>query len=1689
MSRWARLRTAARTRLWPLGLCYAAVTIPLVLRASAGRYVGDNRFELYWNPARRVARTFALWDGSRGLGRIREDLWPGPTLPTAALRAIGLPPWLAESLFHAGLLVALGLGVVALIRIFRPTIDAGHVVAGAFAIVSPYSMGFLLPSQLFLYVAMAPWLAVVVHRGVHSRDPWRWAAAFALLTFLFGNTDPPGAIYALIPTALLLVYVVAVERTATMRDVVGWLARAAALAMLVNLAALVKLGLAAATFAQRLNDTETPETAALTSSWAESWRGLGFWLIYFRDAAGVARPQALWYFSSSIVVTITFLPPIAAVAALWTSRWRPRLLFAAMAVVALVIMVGGFPLDDPPPVGAAILDAYQRVPGLAAFRNSYKAGAGLVIGIGALLGAGVVGAGAWLRRFGRAGPAVVNVFAALLLAALAQPLVVGDIYDPATTMGEVPAHWVEALEWLETEDPSAGRVLVLPGTTRADYRWGWPGDDIFDALLARDHAVDTSIPLSNPRAAELLHAISEMVGPDYVDGSLAPVLSRLGIDTVVVRNDLTWERSSLPRPDDLDGLRADDDLTLVATFGEPGRWTTDPADRSVAAGRELQLPPVEVYRVRAPGPPLSVPDAPPLLVAGNGDAWPALSASGMLDDHRPVIYTADLDATSRRSLVDRGGRLVLTDTNRRRMEIVVGFVAEQSHTLAVGQDLDRPSSDLFAVAGSQSVATHRDARQISASGKARTITGFEPWYRPAQAFDGQSDTAWQVRIAEEPVGRSIRVDLAEPVSVDSIELTGTAVGRPGPHVARVALTFSDGSREVVDLEGGQVSQTFRARTTSSVDIEILGLIGSGSGTGSVGFSEIEIPGIDLAEDIAVPDDLRRAAQEDPALRDVLESTSLTVLLQREAGDGPAPIEASMRRRFWVPGDRSMALTGSLRLDPAVPDEIIADLAGVEPRAVGNRRHLGAIDGAGILAVDGDESTAWRAPAESAPGLTIEAGDAATLDIVAPAGEAYSPITELVAERGDQTARVTLVRSPACSSTDAEEQLSCATVGRVDVPAGTGPVVLRVTGLERRPGAGLLARPVAISEVFIDGAPNDAIDRSAPLPACDLSVLSVDGAPVPVRFDGTVGALLAGEPITFSACEELELTDGWHRLDSSVTGTAVDVARLDDGGDQAVDGEAPSVRVARRGPAFLDLAVDAPDGGMITTGESWDPGWVAFLDGEPLGPAVAINTLSGWRIPAVQDGVLHVVYLPQQRFDRSMALTVVGLLLCAWLVVRPRRWDEPTIAGAPPAATVRLGQTAQAAVLVVAIGFGAAVAGTSGAVVAGAAVVAGLLSPAGKSKPAALGALLFLLGATAATVLGSPLGEEAVRIDFAARRMLAAEIGAVAGVLVLAAVLLGALGERAVEVRRPERVASPRLALRLRSARQVVVDHLPVLVSGGVALIVRAMLAPSALAPSAAPVFTGVDLGLAYRTDVAWGASSPLAIVVAALSPLGPDVTLVLASAAVAAVAAVVAGVAANRRTAWLVGLAVAVLPLGWAMRLPEALAALAALLAVRAARGGSPQRAIVAGTLAAAGVLCRLDALVVVVGLGVWGASYFGRRWARTAVVAAAVPLALWWRWLVLDQSVLPALAPADAVPLGALLLGLQVLLLAAAVGAMVRRGSIGWQERLLIGASVLLVGIGIPDLGGRGVGVFLGPLALVWLGAVLDRIGIRAQG
>lgn len=1241
---------AAKWR-WALAAALVLLSLFAVFTSSPGWYVTDNRFEHFWAPARVLHRAGALWDPGRGLGGIRGELAFAYVTVLSVFRGLGAAPEVAERLWHVMLLTGAGLGMATLLSRFRLIFGPEHLVAGLFYAFNPYSVTFLIPSGLFLHYAVAPWLLVAFVVGVRGGRPWRWAAAFALLVWLSGTLDPPGLAYSLILFVPTGIYLVGVERACRWVDVITWLGRAALLSVVVSAGAVVQLVSGSAALAARLFGTESVEVVHRTSSWAESWRGLGFWPSYYPAGDGLLREQHAAYMLDSALVLLTFLPAAIALIVLTGSRWRPRLLFGALALTGMVFMVGPHPPDDPSPMGRLLLEVYQQVPALTAMRTGYKAGAGWAIGLAGLLGM------AASTLHGRSGP-TESVLTGLrvagcvaLIGVISVPLWTGAAYSREDRMQSIPEYWRAALAWLDRQ-PASTRALVLPGTSNSRYRWGSPGDDIFDALLARPHVVYAAFPETTPRAFDLERALDAYLGSGrYRPGTLAPVARRLGIEYVVVRNDLDWQAIDKPRPAVFHAIRDDPDLELVATFGRRGENVVATLDRSPAAVSESRLAPVEIFRLEGvAGTARVASPEPPLLLAGDGDAWPAIAGEGLLDDGRPIRYTADTSAPELAGLLSEGAPLVITDTNRRQVTASTRFGAVQSHTLAPSEDIGRAPTNLFDAPGSESVATFQDAARITSASIASGPTGYEPWSRPANAFDGDLRTSWTTGAFEDPVGRSVKVVFEEAVTIDEVGVVAARPSGGGRAVTLVNLIFSDGTTVIADVSAGQALARFPPRVTRTLELRI-GAV-EGSGGGPVGLSEVSVPSLDLSEAIQVPDDVFRAAEANVALADALADAPVWYVFERFQGQAEIAVERTIRRRFRTAGTRAYRFQARVAIGLETPDEVVDALAGDAVGAFATARFRGALEHRGGLAVDGRPETGWVAPADDGAKLTVRFPSAFVdkVEVTSSAGPERSPVTAVRITAGATVADVALLATECEGGGGAAD--ACRR-GTVNVPAGAiDRLTVEVIGVEQQPlGRGPGPAPMEISEVATSPGQWEGTPGAS---ACGLGIVSIDERDIGVRRVGSLEDLLGGRPVDVEGCDSIELEPGWHRLDA-VSSTVVDRVSLaagDEPGEVSFGGWLQTLGPPADGSAEIGFQVHVPkEGATLVAGQAYDSGWTAWIRERRLGPPVPVDTQAGWRLAEAGTYEVHLRYGPQRTYDAAMALSWSGVVLCLWLAMR------------------------------------------------------------------------------------------------------------------------------------------------------------------------------------------------------------------------------------------------------------------------------------------------------------------------------------------------------------------------------------------------------------------------------------------------------
>lgn len=733
-------------RMSVLSLVVSAWTLAITLLARPGIYVADARFELFADPTARLRRSFQLWDATRDFGRTAEEFWPGLVLFSSAIAGAGAPEWATERALHACLLTIACTGAMYLSRTLGRSDLVTTVFAGAIYAFGPFSATYLVPSPLYVSHALAPWAVVGVIKAARDEHALRWAGITALGIFLAGNADVPGLIFALVP-ALITWIACVVARPQGRRPLVAYTAAIVVATGLASAAMLAKTAAGAAALSHRLVETESAAAVSSSSSMAESMRGMGFWLSYFRLGPVPVRSQSQLFLESWFMVLFTFLPLLAGIAVL---AWRHRpsdLLAVSWLLAAVVLMTGPHPIDGPSPYGSFLLDLYERSDLAFGFRSTHKAGVGVALATAMLGSSGLaklpllIPSHQLRRRWIGAAGAIV------ILLTYTQPFWRTPLYDPAFTSGEIPHHWEETERWFD-DNPPEGRVLVLPGSSNNGYRWGSVGDDLLDPTIPNRLTAST-LPLSTPIAAAITQAIDDMVTSDrYTAGSLSPLAARLGISHIVIRNDLDWELQGLPRPRLLQQLRADPAINAVATFGTAGLFSTsalDPARDEI----ERSLPAVEIFALDSPTAEFTrFPDGDQrrqILLSGDGDGLTAAASQGLLSTNHPVRFAGAVDDNSISEIADDVALIILTDTNRQGERRIGYYGYSEIPVLARDAEVSNTANHWI-----PSLADPRSQTTVTVDG-VRVSSSVDPWLlgadnQPSQALDGDPTTSWLIPV-------------------------------------------------------------------------------------------------------------------------------------------------------------------------------------------------------------------------------------------------------------------------------------------------------------------------------------------------------------------------------------------------------------------------------------------------------------------------------------------------------------------------------------------------------------------------------------------------------------------------------------------------------------------------------------------------------------------------------------------------------------------------------------------------------------------------------------------------------------------------------------------------------------------------------------------------------------------------------
>ncbi|WP_158548476.1 alpha-(1-_3)-arabinofuranosyltransferase [Blastococcus sp. TF02A-26] len=1341
-------------------VCLGFVVLSLV--QQPGRLLGDTKIDLLVDPVGFLGRALTLWEPLGSAGQVQNQAYGyffpmGPFFALGDL--VGLPMWIVQRLWWAGLMSVAFLGVVALARRLRIGTPGTALFAGlAYALAPRIVSEIGQTSSELIPMALAPWvlvpLAGLAQDGSARPGQVRRAALLSgVAVFCVGGINAV-ATAAVLPLAVL--FLLTRPAGPLRRRLVAWWLVALGLATAWWAGPLLLLGRYSPPF---LYYIENAQATTGPNEVLGVLRGTSHWIAEMANPYGPAWPSGWALVHHVLPVAGTVVLAAAAIAGLCRRdlperRWLVLGLLAGVGLVSLghLAAVDGLwagPLHD-------ALDG-----ALAPLRNVHKfepvVRLPLVLGLAHLGGVLVLRArrlrqvppvrhparpaparAAW-SRLARGGSRLVLAAVVAALVATVSPALAGRLAPP-TGFTEVPGYWAETADYLAAQQDS-GRALLVPGSSFGTYEWGNPNDEVLQPLADSPWDVRSAIPLSPEGHIRVLDAIEERLAMGEGSEGLTRFLARAGISHLVLRNDLDTgqgrsTRAILVRQ----ALATSPGIALAATFGPVGASEDVPEGLVSDAGLDEPAPAIEVYRVADTVPLASTaPLADAVTVHGGPEAVLALEERGLITG-RPTLMAGSPQATGTPMVTDA---LVRRERNFGRLDGATSGALSLEDPLR----LETPVRDYVVpdAALAESVV-HYIGAAPSASSSASDPSGFVATRldsQPYSAVDGDPTTAWRPAPWDES-GEAPwwRVTTDQQVLASTVVVAlGQEPGVPRPTELRLITDAGEAVVPVVDTGDEQVLP-LPSGPTSSLTIEAT----SAADTRALALANVRLPGVDVQRSVMVP----RAGS--PVSVYAFEAQRGRAGCVVDASSAPrcsgalltgAEEPVLMDRTFWVEewADYDVRSTGVARPGAAL-DELLTSLRGTIP-VTASSSAVGDPRGSAVAALDGDPTTTWIAAGEDRrPSLTLTFPRPRSVDslrVVTSDGVVAARPGAVTIDDGGGLART--VRLAA----DGTARFAPVVTDRLTVTFDLADDVRSLDPLtrwEQTVGVG-------VSELEV-GGPNPVTDPATPvfLPCGTGPTVRMDAAIIGTEVRTTVGELLAGTPVTVKPCDAipaLRLPAGEHRVVARSTDTiAVDTVTLSRFG-RAIK-EAAGVRtpaeVTRWDAEHRTLQVAArEEPTLLVVPENPNPGWTAQLDGEELEAVTVDGWQQGYVLPAGPAGTVRLDFPPGAEYREVLAIGAGAVVVLAVLTALPTR--RPGRIG-PRRRAGRLPGVLAGAALVAAAGLGTALVG-GGVALAALAVFWAVSQLAGARRSAVLGTVavggLLVAGAL---LLAGPETTEDVR---------------------------------------------------------------------------------------------------------------------------------------------------------------------------------------------------------------------------------------------------------------------------------------------------------------------------------------------------------
>ncbi|MFF1624851.1 alpha-(1-_3)-arabinofuranosyltransferase family protein [Streptomyces sp. NPDC058272] len=1274
-----------RSRRWLLG--FWAVVFVLFLVVHPGRTTFDTKLGVALDPWQFLSDLGQLWHDRGGFGGIQDQyvgyVWP--MLPFYGLcRLVHLPVWLAERLWLSLVVSVAFWGALRLAERLRIGSGSSRLLAAvAYALWPVFTIVVGSTSAAALPGAFLPWVLLPL---TNERYSARIAALRSALVVPFmGGVNAAATLASLLPVGL---YLLSRPRGPRQRKLIAWWVPGVILATAWWWTALLMLGVYGENF---LPYVETSATTTGTMSATESLRGAGNWVAYLHF--GEAWLPAGWTVAASAIVIVCSALAAGLGLAGLARRDMPERRWLVLTVMSVaLITLAGYGGSFGAPFHGVVQDWLNGW--LVPFRNIYKFQTGLalalVFGLAHLVGVASQTRGARPVRGRRLAPLVAAV---LILPGLAWPYLNGSILQPGSFQ-RLPAYWQSTADWLKKYSPDS-RALVVPATAHGIYTWGSPIDQPLDVLADSRWAQRDYVPFGTAGNRRAMDAVEQALMTGGQVPGLADYLSRAGLYYVVVRNDLDPDQigyvptATVKRSLEESGYRRITGFGPVTTGGRIANDTPMQVEGLYPRQRSVEIYAPADQDVPRPGQAGLKPIADTAVVSGGPEALLPLAADPSMRG-RAAVLTGDNHpglGTSPVQVVGDGLRRADTRFGLLNSNTSYTYTPDQRNDSDSVQNPGAKPHQILPAKGirHQTVAQLRGARSVTASSTGNWLFHL-PQYDPVNAFDGNPDTAWAEGAARSANGQWLRIRFEGAVDVPS-SFKVTPLPQDGVRSAATRVRVETEKGSVTSyLQPNGMAQSIKARpgSTSWLKITIVGSTEQHAGLTGAGFSEIDLPDVQVTRLLKLPTDASGsdASSEIVSLHRTTDPTGLS----------PTGTEAGLHRTF------STSTAGSYEMKAsAVPvpgedlDKLLYEVAPEQQSRITATADSTAGLGAGLSArnlTDGDLTTAWIAGDNPTIHLSWTGKQPVSSIVLAPAGGLSTRPTKVNISSPDGAAIVGV-------DENGWARFDPITTDHLDITVTeTAPLTVHNPVADDD-----LQLPVGLTEAYIPGldqyrTPQPSATRKFTLPCGKGPVVAVDGKLYETSVRGTVGDLVERRRVEVTPCQEgrtdaaLELTGGSHRVEAG------------DGGPLALTdvtltrGTVPEATTAGRDLAIRDwlgdrrtVTVGSGAASYLTTYENYNDGWKATLNGKELTPVRLDGWQQGWRIPSGAGGTVKLSYEPATTYKAGLIGGGVAVAALVGLVLWRRRSpnpDEPQ--PVPPLPGLWLGLVALTLVGIVIAGF-------------------------------------------------------------------------------------------------------------------------------------------------------------------------------------------------------------------------------------------------------------------------------------------------------------------------------------------------------------------------------------------------------------------